>query len=251
MLRLDPVLRPPPRPVGRLDTFEDDPLEAEVVGCQGHVREVVGGEVTRDLPAGRAHVEGLENLPRRSGTGPAGGSVDVADDQRHAQGRGGGPAVGRPRLGRRSSLRSSVAGARWLRPGGGVEPEDGPWSPQDRPRRPEVAVLRRHRARQREERLAAGPAWVDSGLVFVREDGTALHPDSVSQAFDRHLRQAGLRRITLHSLRHGWATLALEAGVPAKVVSARLVTQVSASPWTRTRTPCRRCSRKRPTASPI
>jgi len=58
--------------------------------------------------------------------------------------------------------------------------------------------------------------------VFVKEDGTALHPDSVSQLFNRHQRAAGLRRIRLHDLRHGWATLALEAGVPAKVVSDRL-----------------------------
>jgi len=71
-----------------------------------------------------------------------------------------------------------------------------------------VAVLRRHRARQLTERLA-WPWWVDTGLVFVREDGTALHPDSVSQLFNRHQRAAGLRRIRLHDLRHGWATLAL------------------------------------------
>jgi integrase len=34
--------------------------------------------------------------------------------------------------------------------------------------------------------------------------------------------RTGLRRIRLHDLRHTYATLALEAGVPAKVVSERL-----------------------------
>ena len=34
--------------------------------------------------------------------------------------------------------------------------------------------------------------------------------------------RAGLRRIRFHDLRHTWATLALEADVPAKVVAERL-----------------------------
>lgn len=39
-----------------------------------------------------------------------------------------------------------------------------------------VAVLREHRSRQLEERLAWGPAWTDTGLVFTRADGTEIHP---------------------------------------------------------------------------
>ena len=36
------------------------------------------------------------------------------------------------------------------------------------------------------------------------------------------MRAAGLPRIRLHDLRHTYATLALRAGVPAKIVSERL-----------------------------
>jgi hypothetical protein len=39
-------------------------------------------------------------------------------------------------------------------------------------------------------RLAAGPAWPDTGLFFVRRDGRAWHPGSVSQRF-RQLIQRG------------------------------------------------------------
>jgi integrase len=39
-----------------------------------------------------------------------------------------------------------------------------------------VAALKAHRARQLAERLAWGSAWVDTGLVFTREDGTPLRP---------------------------------------------------------------------------
>jgi integrase len=85
-----------------------------------------------------------------------------------------------------------------------------------------VDALRAHRKAQAAERLALGPAYVDSDLVFCREDGEALRPRSFSRAFDRHVATAELPRIRLHDLRHTWATLALSAGVHPKIVSERL-----------------------------
>ena len=41
------------------------------------------------------------------------------------------------------------------------------------------AVRRAHRARQRRQRLAAGPAWVDTGLVFTTPTGQAVYPAAV------------------------------------------------------------------------
>ncbi|WP_419996925.1 site-specific integrase [Streptomyces boninensis] len=75
-----------------------------------------------------------------------------------------------------------------------------------------VAVLREHRARQEEERLAWGTAWVDSGKVFTREDGSPLHPSAVSDAFRRILATTDLPPITLRDLRHVAATLTHGAG---------------------------------------
>jgi integrase len=40
--------------------------------------------------------------------------------------------------------------------------------------------------------------------------------------FERHVRSAGVPSIRFHDLRHTHASLALQAGVPAKVVSERL-----------------------------
>ena len=42
------------------------------------------------------------------------------------------------------------------------------------------------------------------------------------EAFERHARDAGLPAIPLHSVRHSYATAALAAGVPTKVLSERL-----------------------------
>src|SRR3546814_7016355 len=46
-----------------------------------------------------------------------------------------------------------------------------------------VAVLRRWRKVQAEERLASGRSYEDTGLVFGRSDGRWLHPDLFSQTF--------------------------------------------------------------------
>ena len=83
-------------------------------------------------------------------------------------------------------------------------------------------VLRTHRARQAGWRLAAGPAWVDTGRVFTHRDGTGLHPHAVTAPFRELTAQAGLPPIRLHALRHGAATLALDAGADLKTRSEML-----------------------------
>jgi integrase len=85
-----------------------------------------------------------------------------------------------------------------------------------------VTALRQHRTRQFEQRLAVGPRWQDSGLVFTWPDGRPIHPERFSRWFEQHARAAGLPKIRLHDVRHSYATVALAAGIPAKVVSERL-----------------------------
>ncbi|TYB36723.1 hypothetical protein FXF50_16910 [Micromonospora sp. AP08] len=43
-----------------------------------------------------------------------------------------------------------------------------------------VDLLRRHHARQAEERLVAGEAWQDHGLIFPSAVGTPLDQDNFS-----------------------------------------------------------------------
>ncbi len=85
-----------------------------------------------------------------------------------------------------------------------------------------VAALREHRQRQLAERLLIGAGWTDHGLVFARVDGGPLHPERFSRTFARQVARLGLPAIRLHDLRHGWATMALAAGVHPKVVQERL-----------------------------
>ncbi|MEK7424558.1 MAG: site-specific integrase [Actinomycetota bacterium] len=85
-----------------------------------------------------------------------------------------------------------------------------------------VAAVRDHRRSQLQERLLSGAGFADHGFVFCLPDGRPYHPERVSTEFDRRVAKWGLPRITLHGLRHTWATLALRGGVHPKVVQERL-----------------------------
>jgi integrase len=82
-----------------------------------------------------------------------------------------------------------------------------------------VDLLRGHRARQAEERLVAGEAWQDHGLIFPSEVGTPLDPDNFSHRLSALCRRAGLGHWHPHELRHSGASLMLAQGTPLHVVS--------------------------------
>lgn len=81
-----------------------------------------------------------------------------------------------------------------------------------------TAVLRAHRT----SLDAAGAPTLGSTLVFLKDDGEIIHPDVLSQRFERLVDRTDLRQIRLHDLRHTHATIGLRAGVPVKVMSERL-----------------------------
>ncbi len=58
--------------------------------------------------------------------------------------------------------------------------------------------------------------------VFAHADGSPIHPQVLSDAFEKLVQRSGLPRIRFHDLRHTHATLLLKARVPIKVVSERL-----------------------------
>ena len=85
-----------------------------------------------------------------------------------------------------------------------------------------ATVLTTYRARRAKQRLAAGTDWPHTGLFFVRPDGKPWHPNTITTRFKRLVRRSGLPPIRLHDLRHGAATMALNAGVDVKVVQEQL-----------------------------
>ena len=83
-----------------------------------------------------------------------------------------------------------------------------------------VNVLTAWRTWQATERSAAGLEPTE--WMFTDAHGGPIHPQAMSQTFDRLVRRAPVPTIRFHDLRHTHATLLIAAGVPAKVVAERL-----------------------------
>ncbi len=86
-----------------------------------------------------------------------------------------------------------------------------------------VDALKSHQTRQGAERLTWGPAQVDSGLVFTREDGTGLHPQYITWAFRNAAEKAAVPVLGPHAAaRLGHATAGLRVGIDLVTMSKRL-----------------------------
>lgn len=82
-----------------------------------------------------------------------------------------------------------------------------------------VALLKRHKAAQAEERLRAANAWTDSGLVFTTELGRPVEPRNLLRVVESAARRAGVDGIGVHTLRHSAATAWLDGGAHIKAVA--------------------------------
>jgi integrase len=84
-------------------------------------------------------------------------------------------------------------------------------------------ALKVHRKYQAEERLKAGGDYQDLDLVFSTSQGTPLNDRNVIQrVFEPALRDAGLRRIRFHDLRHTCASLLIAQGENPKYIQRQL-----------------------------
>lgn len=86
-----------------------------------------------------------------------------------------------------------------------------------------VDVLKAQRKAQTADQLRAANIWEDSGHVFTTESGQPVDPRNFLRAVTSAAKFAGLGpEVGVHTLRHTYATAALEAGVPIHVVSRNL-----------------------------
>ncbi len=85
-----------------------------------------------------------------------------------------------------------------------------------------VQALKEHKARQLEERLIAGEAWRDSGLVFTTYQGKPLGHRNLVRDYQDALDRSQIARLEFHALRHTHATHLPADDVPVLDVSERL-----------------------------
>ncbi|WP_155357927.1 site-specific integrase [Acrocarpospora macrocephala] len=83
-----------------------------------------------------------------------------------------------------------------------------------------ATALRRHHTRQAAQKLKAGEAWQDNGLVFCREDGTPLDRWTVRREFQKITKRAGLGEDwTPRELRHSFVSILSAHDVPLEDIS--------------------------------
>lgn len=75
-------------------------------------------------------------------------------------------------------------------------------------------LLKQERLRQSERKLALGSRWPNSGLVAVDGNGKPFSPNQLTAGFTHFIRKNGLPPLTLHGLRHTFATVASAQGAP-------------------------------------
>ena len=68
-------------------------------------------------------------------------------------------------------------------------------------------------------RMKMGSGWADNDLVFCTQMGTPLEPRNILRTYHRVLKKAGLATRGLHTLRHTFATRAIESGMDVRTLS--------------------------------
>ena len=76
-----------------------------------------------------------------------------------------------------------------------------------------------HKARQLFEKRRLGKGYSDNGYVFANEFGGAIEPSYLRDVYERILKNANAPHYTFHTIRHTFATRAIENDMPVKVVS--------------------------------
>lgn len=86
-----------------------------------------------------------------------------------------------------------------------------------------IMMLLEYKTWQDGQRERMGDAWEDEdGRVFTTDTGAPLFPDSVTQWFSKFIARSGMPKVTVHSLRHTYASLMIADNVPLIVVSRQL-----------------------------
>ncbi len=85
--------------------------------------------------------------------------------------------------------------------------------------RPALDALTARLGAQEIERVVAGGAWRDTGLVFTTSIGTIIDPSNLRHALDQATARAGLGHWHPHELRHTAVSLLSDRGVPLERIA--------------------------------
>lgn len=82
-----------------------------------------------------------------------------------------------------------------------------------------IDLLDEYRKWYEEQRITQGDKWCGEDNLFIAKNGKRLHPTTVRNWLDKVLNKAGLPHYTVHSLRHTYITLLIDAQIPVTTVA--------------------------------
>jgi integrase len=87
-----------------------------------------------------------------------------------------------------------------------------------------IPDIKKLQLQRKKERLAAKELWMDGKYNFLLADetGKPFNPSSMKNWWKRFIERHNLKYINIHALRHTSATLLINEGVHAKIISERL-----------------------------
>ena len=85
-----------------------------------------------------------------------------------------------------------------------------------------IDLLKKYRLWQNQERLRLGEYYEYSGYVFTQDNGSPLHPDSVTDWLKKFSKRHNLPHINPHAFRHTMASMLYYNGVDSVSISKRL-----------------------------
>lgn len=90
-----------------------------------------------------------------------------------------------------------------------------------------VTVLQDHAKKQSDEMVKVGSGWVDTGYIFVQENGEPLYPTTPYLIFRKFIKELGFKPEPFHALRHSHVTELLRAKMPVHMVAKRIGDEVA------------------------
>lgn len=85
-----------------------------------------------------------------------------------------------------------------------------------------VALLKKYRTEQLRTKLLHADIWQDTGFLFTKDDGTVMHPDSITDWLDKFSAANNLPHIHPHAFRHTAASTMIANGVDLVTAATEL-----------------------------
>ena len=85
-----------------------------------------------------------------------------------------------------------------------------------------IAVLKKWKTEQLRTKILHGNIWQDTGFVFTKDDGTVMHPDSITDWLNKFSEANDLPHIHPHAFRHTVASILIASGIDSVTTANEL-----------------------------